>query len=236
MSGQILSFTKSSHHRTQQLLPWFVTGTLDAEERAAVEQHLQGCPGCRSELDGVRIFQAAYVSREMPPDTERALARLRAQLASGATAPTVPRKRPAIRLSGLLGRAPTWMRWALAAQFGLIVALGWKVWSITRSPRPALRRAHGLAWSWFSIRPHRSARWRESCAVRAPAWSMDRPPPTAMCWQSPTAVFRTPCVACGPNLRSCWPSRLRCPQRRDQGLRGCAFPNPEPCGLPGGRP
>jgi anti-sigma factor RsiW len=127
MNGDVLNFTKSVHQRTQELLPWFLTGTLDAEERVAVEQHLPGCPACRAELQSLQAFQAAYVSSDMPPDTERALDKLRARLDAEAAVPAMPRQRPGIRLPNLLGHGPAWMKLGLAAQFGVIFALGWEV-------------------------------------------------------------------------------------------------------------
>ena len=127
MSGDVVSFTKSVHQRTQELLPWVVTGTLEAEEAVAVEQHLQSCPACRAELESLRVFQTAYVSSDAPPDTERALAKLRTRLDAQTTGPARARERLGIRWPDLLGRAPAWMGVALAAQFGVIFALGWEV-------------------------------------------------------------------------------------------------------------
>ena len=41
----------SNDHRTcRKLLPWYVNGTLEAAELAAVERHLEGCDACREEL------------------------------------------------------------------------------------------------------------------------------------------------------------------------------------------
>jgi anti-sigma factor RsiW len=129
MSGDVLSFTKSVHQRTQELLPWFVTGTLDPEESAAVEQHLLGCADCSAELSSLRVFQTAYASSDPSPDADSALARLRARLDEQAGAPEPTRPRPGIRWPNLnlLGPGPAWIKLALAAQFGVIFALGWEV-------------------------------------------------------------------------------------------------------------
>jgi anti-sigma factor RsiW len=127
MNGDVLSFTKSAHQKTQELLPWFLTGTLDAEESVAVEQHLQGCPACRSELDGLRVFQTAYASSDVSPDTERALDKLRARLDSEVRAPATPRQGPGVWWPNLLGQGRMWMKLALAAQFGVIFALSWEL-------------------------------------------------------------------------------------------------------------
>ncbi len=127
MSGDVVSFTKSVHQRSQELLPWYVNDTLEPEEGSLVEQHLQGCPACREELDCLRALQSAYVSSDIPPDSEAALDRLRARLDSEARAPAIARQHAAAGLPALLARGPMWMRLALAAQFGVIFALGWEV-------------------------------------------------------------------------------------------------------------
>ena len=38
------------HEKTVELIPWYVNGTLQAEERRAVEQHLSECLPCRAAL------------------------------------------------------------------------------------------------------------------------------------------------------------------------------------------
>ena len=48
MSGQVLQLR--THHEAESLLPWFVNGTLDDEERRQVAQHLEDCAHCRSEM------------------------------------------------------------------------------------------------------------------------------------------------------------------------------------------
>lgn len=39
------------HIAVQQLLPWYVSGRLDADEKNDVSEHLAGCAACRLELD-----------------------------------------------------------------------------------------------------------------------------------------------------------------------------------------
>jgi len=127
ISGHVLNFIKSPHQKTQELLPWLVNGTLEPEEAAAVEHHLQECAHCREELDSLRVLQAAYAGSEAEPDAERALARLRPRLDTEQAAPA-----PVLATSGwpqlsMRGPSPGWLRLALATQLGVIFALGWAV-------------------------------------------------------------------------------------------------------------
>lgn len=44
----------SDHDRIAALLPWYANGSLDADERAAVERHVEGCPSCSALLEQAR--------------------------------------------------------------------------------------------------------------------------------------------------------------------------------------
>lgn len=48
--GNILRFHGNPHLETERLLPWYVTGQLDPEDRLQVEAHLAECEECRAEL------------------------------------------------------------------------------------------------------------------------------------------------------------------------------------------
>jgi hypothetical protein len=73
------------------------------------------------------VFQAAYASSDRPPDTEQELDKLRPRLDAETGAPAPPRARPGVRWPNLLDHGPAWIKLALAAQFGVIFALGWEV-------------------------------------------------------------------------------------------------------------
>jgi anti-sigma factor RsiW len=133
MTGHVLDFARPPHQKLQELLPWFVNGTLDGDEIVLVEQHLQTCTACRTELDCLRVLQTEYVRVDSAPDAERALASLRPRLMD-AVEPAAPRSRPARGRFGLPGLSPTWIKLALAAQFGVIFALGWEVLQPDRAP------------------------------------------------------------------------------------------------------
>ncbi|MCX8003910.1 MAG: hypothetical protein N2688_02975 [Burkholderiaceae bacterium] len=54
-----------SEQRFAELLPWYVNGTLDAADRAWVEEYLRGHPEARAELAWYRSFQSRI--RESAP-------------------------------------------------------------------------------------------------------------------------------------------------------------------------
>jgi anti-sigma-K factor RskA len=126
VSGQVLGFTGSAHQVAFELLPWFVNGTLDAGERAQVEQHLHDCPACRRECAWLQQLAAACSEDEVQVDASRAFARLAPRL----TGDGEPCPRSAARpgRTGLLAwwgaSRGAWLRFAVALQLGVIVTLG----------------------------------------------------------------------------------------------------------------
>lgn len=74
-------------------LPWFLNGSLDPEERAAIREHLEGCPACRAEraatADAGRLFGVhpstgslvALAFGDLDPETAAALERHLAECA-----------------------------------------------------------------------------------------------------------------------------------------------------------
>ncbi|MEJ2590769.1 MAG: zf-HC2 domain-containing protein [Candidatus Thiodiazotropha sp.] len=57
--------THPSDRHPTELLPWLANGTLEGEERAAVEAHLADCETCRSELKLLRELRETI--RAEPP-------------------------------------------------------------------------------------------------------------------------------------------------------------------------
>jgi len=108
-----------THHEVAQLLPWFVNGTLNEAEFAAVEHHLTGCAECREavrrdveesrwaetsadiarvaaltarrhrEFEGVRRRLAMAGHRRAPRVSRFALAALAAAVAAALALPTL---------------------------------------------------------------------------------------------------------------------------------------------------
>jgi anti-sigma factor RsiW len=89
------------------LLAWFVNGTLEASERAAVEEHLRGCARCRGEVTFLGVLRQGV----------KAL--------SGAEGPgELGRKRLLRDVRSERRAARTWWRPALAAAAAVIVVQG----------------------------------------------------------------------------------------------------------------
>lgn len=70
------------HHDAQQLLPWFVAGTLSEPERSAVAEHVRTCEPCRREEAWLRGVADAVRSRPVPSPAPELGARVLARLGS----------------------------------------------------------------------------------------------------------------------------------------------------------
>lgn len=124
MSGRVLRFEGAGHLEVDRLLPWLVNGTLEADELALVQRHLDECAACRRELEWLRSLQAACVEDSAPAaDTARSMRRLRRRLASGRRG---GRHGP--------GRHAPWLLWTIAAQAVLVLALGAVLFGVGRPP------------------------------------------------------------------------------------------------------
>ena len=122
MSGRVLHFESPAHREIDALLPWYVNGTLTDDECERVEAHVAGCTRCQRELDWLAELRSAVAEPAMPMegDADASLERLRLRLNAG----TVQRGSSRLRcVREGWHRAPTWTRWALAAQLALCAGL-----------------------------------------------------------------------------------------------------------------
>ncbi len=114
------------HEELELLLPWYVNGTLEAAERAALDDHLAGCARCRAELAREEGLAATLRATEdvAPAPHPAQLARLMGRLDGEPRAERLP------RLAALWAGTPRPVRWAVAAQALLVLALaavtGWR--------------------------------------------------------------------------------------------------------------
>lgn len=113
------------HQDVWEILPWYVNGTLDSDERTAVEAHLDRCSLCRNELAASQeLASAVRRAAELPPVAPAAEGR-RDVHAAPLDAPSLsPAGRPAAApaLPAAPRLAPA-VRWALALQAAAILAL-----------------------------------------------------------------------------------------------------------------
>lgn len=119
MKARILPLDSDEHRRAQELLPWWVNGTLDDLETAQMKEHLARCTVCQegaAALEELRDIPLVPSPRE---HVDRAWAALRRRL----DAPKNP------------GRgASAWHRWgnglraAVAIQAAVIVGLALALW------------------------------------------------------------------------------------------------------------
>jgi anti-sigma factor RsiW len=116
MNLRIFRGSDPVHRATQELLPWYVNGTLEGDERAQVEAHLSACLPCRRELEAQRALQTALSVSPRDPELTQALARMHVHLDAAERGP----------LLGLMRRlwhgSHPLLRGALALQ--LVVILG----------------------------------------------------------------------------------------------------------------
>ena len=119
MSGRVLRFEGSAHSQAMRLLPWYVNGTLLAEELKLVSQHLAGCSECRCEVEELRQLQDACTRADDPTDAAPSFARLRRRLQHDRA------RQPSLwdRLRRHWMQSPTWFRVTLAAQSCALLAL-----------------------------------------------------------------------------------------------------------------
>ncbi len=104
------------HQELHELMAGYALGALEAEERSEVERHLDdGCPACESELRAW-TRQLEELAAAAPPVEPSELTRARVLRAVERTA-----------AAERAGRAP--LAASLAAAAGLVLLLGWSLWS-----------------------------------------------------------------------------------------------------------
>ena len=71
--------SRSPIEHPDELLPWYINGTLEGEEERGVEEHLESCPACRDavrELEALRLATRDALATDTPSPGEAGLARL----------------------------------------------------------------------------------------------------------------------------------------------------------------
>jgi len=136
MTGRVLQLDPAAHKVADVLLPWFVNGTLDADEHAFVERHLEQCVRCQREVDWLRNLHAACVAAEADPVASGASRKLRRRLEE-----RCDRRNAVAALHRLWNRVRPWSHWIAATEFAVIVAVG--AWLLLAADGPGLYRTLG---------------------------------------------------------------------------------------------
>ena len=126
--GNLVHLRGDPHEETQKLLPWYVTGQLDAADRLIADAHLAECEECRADLAGERRLRDAV--GDLPADAGNGWDRLAASL-NDRPAPSPLLKRP-VRVA-----------WFVAAQAAVVLLVVTVL--VQRQPEPAPYHALGEA-------------------------------------------------------------------------------------------
>lgn len=150
---QILPFPTDRHAEAHLLLPWYVTGQLDAVETAFVAEHLAECGACRADLVQERHLADA-VARDTG-ETGDSWAAMAARLdatssVSVATAAQRRRTRDPLRAARRAVMRPRTLRWVVAAQFVAVLALGAQTLTQRSDGRPGAYHVLGDAGATHS--------------------------------------------------------------------------------------
>jgi hypothetical protein len=115
MNGRIIKFEGSVHAEADRLLPWYINGTLEEDERVQLEQHLAECAQCQREAAWLRMLQEDFAEQAQQDDAspQRRHPRHHAATRSGARPAGLTRK-----------RRERWLAWLAAMQAVAILALG----------------------------------------------------------------------------------------------------------------
>jgi Putative zinc-finger len=121
MTAQIVNLASLAHQNAQDLLPWFVMGTLDEEDRSKVDEHLRSCAACRHDLQWHAQLREAHDEPAPVRDVDRAFAALRARLPAPLAQPSVTDRARSLWQRWMPERS--FGGWALALQSVVIVGL-----------------------------------------------------------------------------------------------------------------
>jgi anti-sigma factor RsiW len=115
------------HEYVDELIPWFVNGTLPKEERLLVERHILSCLPCRRAVEQERRIRELMVARpHAGVDVEEGFRRLAQRIDDpGHTVARRPSPRHAPARAA-------WTGWAIAA--GVVLAVGGLSWYLASLP------------------------------------------------------------------------------------------------------
>jgi len=117
------SIRNEDSQHPDELLPWFVNGTLSGEELARVEKHLRECKQCDQEIQFFQQVRREVREQEVPSPGELGLNRFLKQIRPEKT---VPIPKPRIHIA--------WWRNPLAVAASLVIVIQFALLVSTWTP------------------------------------------------------------------------------------------------------
>jgi len=114
MNDRVIPFEGSMHAQADRWLPWYVNGTLQADERRQVERHLVECMACQQEAEWLRIVQEQFVEQADKDDVSPKVRHLYRRVA---------KRHGAMPASSIRHRREKRLAWLAALQVAIILAL-----------------------------------------------------------------------------------------------------------------
>jgi hypothetical protein len=117
MKARILSIDSAEHRAAQELMPWFVNGTLGADEASSVVRHIAECARCQKDAAEQNELRAVAFAAEGGGDVDRDWAVLRSRIGA---MPRFPKPAPDI------SKPRWWKQWlpiTVAVQAAIMLSL-----------------------------------------------------------------------------------------------------------------
>jgi hypothetical protein len=126
--AEIIRLRGSPHEQAQQLLPWYVNGTLEPDEAAMVEAHLAQCAECRADLAAEQALSREVAA--LPLDVEHAWSTLSDRIEAAGPPRRLAEPVPFLRRKVAIG-------WALGGPFAAAAAVALAIAVVPGAPPPA---------------------------------------------------------------------------------------------------
>jgi hypothetical protein len=126
--ADIIRLHSSPHEQAQQLLPWYINGTLEAGETAMVEGHLAECAECRADLAAEQVLARDVAA--LPIDVEHAWSMLNDRIDAARPPSRLAKPVPFLRRKVAMG-------WALGGPLAAAAAVAFAVAVVPGAPSPA---------------------------------------------------------------------------------------------------
>jgi hypothetical protein len=125
--AEIIRLRGSPHEQAQQLLPWYVNGTLEADEAAMIEAHLAACAECRADLAAEQVLAREVAA--LPLDVEHAWSMLSDRIDAAGPPRRLAEPVPFLRRKVSIG-------WALGGPLAAAAAVAFAVAVVPGAPSP----------------------------------------------------------------------------------------------------